>query len=163
MGWTKRQIIEDAYGELAIAGYVFEKSPEEMQAALRRLDTMMAEWAARDINVGYAFGLTPDDTDLDQDSGVPLIAVGAMRQKLAIAIAASKGKGLAPSTHRTAKSAFDALLSAVATQQVRQQQLPNTLPRGAGNKPFRHMAGPFFRPRDVSPLSDGPDGCLIGD
>ena len=43
--WTKTLLIEEAFGELALAGYVYDLRPEEMQAAGRRLETMMATWA----------------------------------------------------------------------------------------------------------------------
>jgi tail accessory factor len=160
VSWTKRQLVEAAFGELALADYDFDISPEETQAALVKLDVMMATWAAQDVNVGYAFGLSPDDTDLDQDSGLPLVAVGAVYLKLAIDIAASKGKAVAGTTKAGAKAAYDALLSYVAQQQVRQQQLPITMPRGAGNKPWRAVDQPFSPRPDTAPLQIAEDGGL---
>src|SRR5689334_941421 len=118
MSWTKRQIVEQAFNELALAGYVFRLRPEELEAALRMLDTMMAEDAAQDVTVGYAFGLTPDSSDLDQDSGLPLFAVSATYLKLAIRLAASKGKSLLPSTIAGANRARTAMLAHVARGQV---------------------------------------------
>ena len=59
MSWTKREIVEEAYGELALAGYVFDLDPEEEQAALRKLDTMMAVWDARGVRLGYPLASSP--------------------------------------------------------------------------------------------------------
>lgn len=160
MGWTKRQIVEDAYAELALANYDFDLSPEEEQFALRKLDTMMAEWSAIDINLGYAFGLTPTDTDLDQDSGLPLFAISSVYLKLAINILSSKGKATPPATVLNALAAYDAMLARVALMQVRRQQLPNTLPRGAGSKPWRTNNRPFMPTPDLSPTRDTPDGQI---
>lgn len=159
MSWTKRQLVTAAFNELALADYDFDLSPEEEQAALVKLDTMMATWSAQDIDIGYAFGLSPDDTDLDQDSGLPLVAVEAVYLRLAIAIAGSKGKTVANTTKAGAKGAYDALLSYVAHQQLREQQLPSTLPRGAGDKPWR-IDQPFMRKPDTSPLQIADDGGL---
>lgn len=161
MGWTKRQLVEAAFDELALAGYDFDLSPQETQAALVKLDVMMASWAALDVDVGYAFGLSPDDTDLDQDSGLPLVAVQAVYLKLAIAIAASKGKAVANTTKTGAKAAYDELLGYVAQRQVREQQLPNTVPRGAGNKPWRIYDQPFLRRENTEPLQLADDGGLV--
>lgn len=160
MGWTKRQIIEDAYGELALAGYVFDIQPEEMQAALRKLDTMMGTWSAQGVRLPYAFGATPDSSDLDQDSGLPLLAVGAVHLALAVQIAASKGKALAASTKSNAKQAYDALVSYLADAELGEQQLPNTLPLGAGTKPWRTINRPFMPTPDTAPIQIGADGGL---
>ena len=118
MSWTKRQIITEAYAELALAGYNFDLQPEELQTALRKLDAMMATWAGRGVEVGYAFGASPDASDLDQDSGLPLVATEAVYLGLAVALAAGMGKTLPRSTTLNAKTAYDGLLSYVANQEV---------------------------------------------
>ena len=46
MGWTKRQFVAQAFEEIGLASYVFDLTPEQLQSALRRLDTMMAAWNA---------------------------------------------------------------------------------------------------------------------
>lgn len=160
MGWTKRQLIEDAFGELALAGYDFDLSPEEMQAALRRMDTMLATWSSVGVNIGYRFGLTPADTDLDQDAGIPLAAVEAVYLNLSARIAGSKGKTMPRTTLFNAKSAYDALISVMARAEIEEQQLDSTVPRGAGNKPFRRFVGPFMSPPDEGPLTLAADGGL---
>lgn len=159
--WSKRQIVEAAFNELAIASYVFDLTPEEMQAAVVKLDAQMATWAALDINVSYAFGLTPDDTSLDMDSGVPLYAIEAVFLNLAIKISASKGKPPPQSTKVSAKAAYDAMLVVVAKAQLQQQQQPSGMPRGAGAKDWRDSSTqPFFQTPDTAPLTIGSDGGL---
>lgn len=155
--WTKRQLIDEAYGELAMQGYVFDISPEEQQTALRRMDTMMATWEAKGIRVGYAFPSSPTDSDLDTPSGLPDSAVETTYLNLAIRLAAGLGKQLQASTRKAASDGYDTLLWAAAAPQ--QQQLPNTLPRGAGNKPWRTVDQPFFPSPDTNPLriSQGDD------
>lgn len=158
--WKKRQIVEAAFRELALAGYTFDLSAEELNAGLIQLDTMMASWPMR---LPYAYGLTPDDTDLDQDSGVPLRAIDAVVKKLAIAISASKGKQLSRSTVVGAKAAYDALLSWVARSEVQSQKLRGGMPLGAGN---RTSEGPAFSAQpSTDPLQVSDSGQLqfLGD
>lgn len=156
MSWTKRQIVTEAFGELALAGFDFDLQPEELDAGLRRLDTMMATWAGLGIQVGYSMATSPDDSDLDQDSGLAMIAVEAVYMSLACKLAASKGKALPTSTTRATKQAYDSLIVTVAKSQVQQQQLAAGTPRGAGRKPWRSI-NPYVSTPDTSPLhsSDG--------
>lgn len=160
MGWTKRELISDAYGELALAGYDFDISPEELQAALRRLDAMMASWASQGLQIGYALSMTPSSSSLDADSGLQSIAVAAVYLGLAINIAGGKGKAVPQTTKSNFKAAYDALMSAVASQQVMEQQYKTGTPRGAGNKTWRTANQPFVTKPDTSPLQGGEDGGL---
>lgn len=144
--WTKRDLVNEAYGELALAGYDFDLTPEEMQTALRRLDTMMATWDVQGVHLGYASGASPTASDLDQPSGLPLWAVEAVYMSLAVKLAASKGKAIHPATARNAKSAYDALLSRVATDAMREQQIRGGTPAGAGRKTWRQINQPFLPP-----------------
>jgi hypothetical protein len=160
MGWTKRQIVVQAFEELALAGYEFDLSPEELQSGLRRLDALMATWVAKGIRLGYAQGLGQADSDLDDDSCVPMLATEAVYMALAVRTAGSKGKSLSPGTLKTAKDAFDAMSSALAREEVQQQQWPSGLPRGAGNKPWRTFNRPFMSRPDTSPIQGDEDGGL---
>lgn len=159
MSWTKRQLVEEAYGELALAGYDFDLQPEEEAAALRRLDTMMATWQSLGIQVGYSMATGQDDSDLDQDSGLAMNAVEAVYMMLACKIAASKGKALPTSSTRNAKQAYDSLILNVAKSQVQQQQLAAGTPLGQGRKPWRTI-NPYVTTPDTSPLRTGGDGGL---
>ena len=160
--WSKRQIISEAYGELALAGYEVDLSPEEQQTALRRLDTMMATWEAKGVRVGYAFPANPDDSDLDTPSGLPDSAVEAAYLSLAIRLSPGNGKQISPDTRKAAREGYDMLL--IAAAQPQQQQLPNTLPRGSGNRPWLTTSQPFFSPPSDNPLqiTQGGDLDILG-
>lgn len=160
MGWTKRDLVGEAFGELALAGYDFDLQPEELQWGLRRMDTMMASWLADSIDVGYNFGTSPSDTDLDQDSGLQLFAVEAVYLHLAIRLAAGKGKAVNGSTKATAKAAYDSLISRLASEQVQPQQVRANTPRGSGSKGWRLTNQPFVTSPDASPLQVADDGGL---
>ena len=159
MSWTKLQLIEEAFGELALAGYDFDLQPEEMDAGLRRLDTMMATWQSLGIQVGYSMATGQDDSDLDQPSGVAMLAVEAVYMQLACKLAASKGKALPTSSTRNAKQAYDSLVLNIAKSQVQEQQLAAGTPRGQGRKPWRTI-NPYVSTPDTSPLRSGGDGGL---
>ena len=155
MGWTKGQFIIQAFDEIGLASYVFDLSPEQKQTALRRLDTMMAAWNALGIRLGYPLPSSPDDSDLDEETNVPDSANEAIYSNLAIKLAPSYGKQVMPDTKMTAKESYNTLLSRAAMPM--EQQMPSTMPSGAGNKPWRVYDDPFVR-RPVSPLLAGGDG-----
>jgi hypothetical protein len=158
MSWTKREIVDEAFSEIALLGYEFDITPEEQQTALRRLDTMMATWEARGIRIGYAFPASPGDSSLDSDSGLPDKAIETVYLSLAVRIAASFGKVLSGDTRANAKDGFAALLWDAARPQ--EQQLPGTLPRGSGNKAYRNSNAPFFPAPSDNPLGISQGGDL---
>lgn len=156
MGWTKQQIVEEAYSELAISGYVFDISPEELQTGLRRLDTMLATWNGKGIRLGYPLPSSPADSDLDQDSNLPDSALETVYLNLAIRLAPGNGKQISQDTRNSAKAGYDVLLARAAMPP--QVQLPATLPVGAGNKPWR-TDNPFM-PAPTDPITAGTDGPI---
>jgi hypothetical protein len=157
MGWTKRQFIEQAFEEIGLASYVFDLTPEQLQSALRRLDTMIAAWNALGIRIGYPLPSSPQFSDLDAQSEVPDSANEAIITNLAIKLAPSYGKQVMPDTKATAKETYNTLLSRAAMPM--EQQMPATMPSGAGNKPWRVYDNPFLRP-PVDPVNAGPDGPI---
>jgi len=72
-------------------------------------------------------------------------------------LAPSYGKQVAIETKVSAKQGYDVLLQRATVPP--EQQLPGSLPSGAGNKPWRVYDGPFIRP-PVDPVTVGPDGPL---
>lgn len=71
MGWTKRQLITQAFEEIGLAAYVFDLTPEQLQSALRRMDAMVAGWNSNGVRIGYPLPSSPDSSNIDADSGVP--------------------------------------------------------------------------------------------
>jgi hypothetical protein len=157
MGYSKRQFVAAAFEEIGLASYVFDLQPEQLQSALRRLDAMMADWNGKGIRLGYPIPGSPQDSDLDEPTLVPDSANQAILTNLAIRIAPSYGKMLMPETKAVAKDSYNTLLQR-ATAPI-PQQLPPTMPSGAGNKPWRVYDNPFIRP-PVDPVDAGPDGPI---
>ena len=157
MGYSKRQFVAAAFEEIGLASYVFDLQPEQLQSALRRLDAMMSDWNGKGIRLGYPLPGSPQDSDLDDPSDVPDSANEAIICNLAIRLAPGYGKQVMVETKTTAKQGYDTLMQR-ATAPI-PQQLPATMPAGAGNKPWRVYDNPFIRP-PVDPVTAGPDGPL---
>lgn len=157
MGYTKRQYIEAAFEELGLADYVFTMTAQEQASALRRLDSMMAEWNAHGIRIGYPLPLSPQQSDLDEQTSVTDAANEAIITNLAIRIAPSYGKQTLPATMTTARRALSVLTAKYTN--VPQMQYPSTTPAGAGNKQWGQFYSPFLNP-PVDPLLAGKDGPI---
>ena len=157
MGYSKRQFVAAAFEEIGLASYVFDLQPEQLQSAMRRLDAMIADWNGKGIRLGYPLPGSPQDSDLDEPTLVPDSANQAIITNLAIRIAPSYGKVVMPETKAVAKDSYNTLLQR-ATAPL-EQQLPGTLPSGAGKKPWRVQGGPFLRP-PVDPVLAGYDGPI---
>jgi len=156
MGYTKRQFVTAALEEIGMASYVFDLSPEQMESSLRRLDAMLAGWYAKGIRLGYPLPINPQDSTLDQQTDVPDAANEAIITNLGMKLAPSYGKTVMPETKQTAKDTFNTLL--MRSSQPMEMQLPNTMPMGAGNKPWRND-DPFM-PVPDDPMTDNGFGQI---
>lgn len=157
MGYTKRQFVLAAFEEIGLAAYTFDLQPDQLESARRRLDAMIADWNGKGIRLGYPIPSSPQDGSIDEETYVPDSAYEAIICNLGIRLAPSYGKQVMPSTMATAKQGYDTLLQR-ATFPL-EQQMPSTMPAGAGNKPWRVYDNPFLRP-PVNPVQVGPDGPL---
>lgn len=157
MGYTKRQFILAAFEEIGLAAYTFDLQPDQLESARRRLDAMIADWNGKGIRLGYPIPSNPQDGSIDEETNVPDSAYEAIICSLGIRLAPSYGKQVMPMTMATAKQGYDTLLQR-ATYPL-EQQMPSTMPSGAGNKPWRVYDNPFVRP-PVDPVQVGPDGPL---
>jgi hypothetical protein len=152
MGWTKKQLIMDAFAEIGLND-AFNVSADDQQLALRRMDTMLAEWNSKGIRLGYPLPSSPDASKLDDDSGLPDAAFQAVITNLAIRLAPGFGKTVSQDTRTTATAGYNTLLKVAAFPP--EQQRPDTLPRGAGNKPWGGGYPRPFQPRPRDPLLAG--------
>lgn len=131
-GKPKRDLIEMAFEDCGSAGYEFERTPEEIASALRKLDAMMAEWPFNVLGYAAAEYGAGSPSDL---SGLPDDAIHAVAAQLALRIAPSMGKTLSPE-QRAAHARSMMLLTANYASMPRAYFAPNT-PRGSGH---RHRA-----------------------
>lgn len=157
--WTKGRIVDRAFKKIGFDDD-FNVTPANRQDALDILDAMMANWSSRGIYIGYAMPSSESGSVFGDDSGLPDTAFEAVYTNLAQRIADEFGKTVTQTTMIQAKQAFDALLSVMTFPA--QQQLPDTLPRGTGNKPW--LGGgyprPFF-PTPKDPLTSEEGGAQL--
>lgn len=140
---TKRQLIEMAFEECALAGYEFDSTPEELFQMLRRLDAIMARWLADGIDLGYNAPATFGGGDLDDYSGIPDGAVDGAVLELALAKAPTMGKSLSPET-RARRSAGLATVRAM-TATIPGLDFPNGTLMGAGRRPWGNRYPYYYR------------------
>jgi len=150
VSWLKGDLVNEAFSELALAASVFDLTPSEQATALRRMDAMLATWAAKGVRIGYVFPSDPNGSQVTDDSGIPDSAAETVYTNLALRLAPGFGKQVPLDTRLNARQGYDMLLWNAAHPV--EQQLPNTMPRGAGNKPWRRTAQPFMPIPDPDPL-----------
>lgn len=155
MSWTKRQLITQAFEEIGLAAYVFDLTPEQLNSALRRMDAMIAGWNANGVRIGYSLPSSPDDSGLDQESNIPDFAIEAVYLGLACRLAPGFGKTISPQTQKFADMAYSSMLNQTALP-TPERQMPITMPRGQGTKPWRNFNNPLVAPPD-KPILAGSD------
>ena len=155
MSWTKQNFVTRAFEEIGIASYVYDLQPEQLQAAMERMDSMMATWNGRGIRVGYPIPGTPGGGNLTDDTGVPDWANEAIYTNLALRLAPTVGKNVSVETKNAAKTGFNVLLQRASYPDER--QFPDTVPSGAGNK--RSIDQPYLND-PVDNLQAGRDSIL---
>jgi len=139
--------------EIGLASYAFDLMPEQREAALRRLDSMMAEWNGRGLRLGYPVPDNPADSDIDDSSNIPDAAWEAIITNLALRIAPSYGKQVNPETKVTARHSLNTIFARASLPT--EMKLPS-MPSGAGNKAIDNP----FTPAPSSDLIAGQDAVL---
>jgi hypothetical protein len=147
---TKRDIVTAALGEIGLAAYVFDLQPEQLQAARRSLDAMMATWNGRGVRLAYPL----DNDDLDTPIGVPDRAHEAMILGLAVRLAPSYGKAVAVETKANASAAYKSLLNHTPIERPIDAM---AVPAGARNRGWD--SDPFLVREQIG-LTVGPDSLL---
>lgn len=150
MGWTKRQFIAKAFEEIGLGGYDFDINPSQTESAVRRLDGMIAAWNGIGIRLGYPIPGSPENSNIDAESGVPDSANEAIYTNLALKLAPTIGRTPSMETKSTARSSYKILLQRAA--QPKEKQFPGTLPLGAGNK--SSYTNRNYMPKPSDPISD---------
>lgn len=147
---TRRDIIFQAYGELGLAEYNFDISPEEMATARRRLDSMMAQWETI-VPLGYFMPSNPNDSDVNDETNLPQGVIDAVALNLALQLAPGLGKVVSADTRVNAKNGKNLALAQFAV--IPQKQFSGNLPVGSGNKPLPGW-NEYFRPRKVVTVTE---------
>ncbi len=159
MPYSKRQFITEALTEIGLGESVHDATPEELTSALRRMDSMMAEWNSKGIRLAYPLFDNPADSELDGSTGVPDSANNAIITNLAIQIAPSYGKIVSRDTKVAAKKGYTNVARSSGVTSPLQKQLPDTMPISAGAKSGRNSRDPFIR-KEAAGVESGAEGEL---
>ncbi len=138
---TKGYFVVAAMVETGLASSAADIQPDDLQNGVNRLDSMMAEWDASGIHVGYPLA-TPTSTSPATETSVYPYAVEAIALNLAIRLAPSFGRQVMPDTKANAKAAKDTVILRMTSPPS--MHLPNTMPAGAGNRQAQWGQGPFL-------------------
>lgn len=149
MAWTKRDLIRTAYEEIGIPSNAI--SADLYSRGLRRLDSMMGSWHGEGIYVGYAFAHSPGESDIDTDMEIPVFAIPAIWQNLAVTLGGQIGKAALPDLKKDANTSLKNLRARVFD--IPERAYPNRLPIGSGNKPITGRVREYFN----EPVQTPPD------
>ncbi len=138
---TKGNIVEKAYEEIGMGAYVFDMEPEQLQSACERLDSMVSSWG-QVLSFNYPLHVDLNNAALNENLSVPDVAIEALFTNLALSIAPTVGKLASRETKVRAAQSKSALYTHNSKYVYR--QMPNTMPLGAGHKPWRNNS-PFVQ------------------
>ena len=149
-GDLKGDRINGAYSQLRISGLTVQPTPEDLELALDRLESMMAEWKSRNICAGYAF---EDEPDPNTPHNVERSAWQAIDTNLATFLSPDFNKQEHPRLASRASTSLSTLSGVSALNLLREVNYPARQPRGQGNT-FRHNRWTrFYHPQAEAPAS----------
>lgn len=131
---TKRQLVEQAFSEVALNGWEFDITADEKETALTRLDALMYELSGRGVSVAYAFPTQLGGGDLDDMLGCPDTVFFALAILLAKRLCPTMGKTFSAES-RVALREAERTLFVVGMTVPTVTYAPGT-PIGSGNKPW---------------------------
>lgn len=130
---TKNEVINRAYSQLRISGLTVDPQPSEIELALDRFESMMAEYDGRNICLDYIFEETPA---LDSSTGVDIQFNQMMETNLAVRLIPDFGKQISQdnSLALLGKQATQSLSNASARSAiVNRTNYPDRQALGSGN------------------------------
>lgn len=135
---TKRDLIGQAYIEVALNNWDYDVTPEELDKALMRLDMLAAELVGRGIDIGYNAPSAVGLSNLSDELGCPDQAFFGLAVLLAKRLCSSMGKQLSQSSREALNDAMKAVRSA-AVVLVPSMSLARGTPLGSGNRSWPGM------------------------
>jgi len=158
MAATKNDFIVGAYEEIRISGITLAPTASDNAMALKRLESMMAEWEGRNICVGYNFEDDPDTTSVHN---VARKFWHPIHMLLADRLLPSFGKVATLEFARNRSGAQSFLSSACAL--ISQVQYPGRMPRGSGSRIPQAPGSKYFSGDTRAPLECATNCMYIGD
>jgi len=126
----KVDVINDAYSQLRISGLTTDPNPEELETALSRLESMMAEWSSRNICSHYNFEDQPDPNSI---TNLSLAYLQATSTNLATRLIPDFNITPSPVLLKQATQSLSGVSSLAARERLREVNYPVRQPRGSGS------------------------------
>jgi hypothetical protein len=127
-GPSKGELVDLAFEECGLAGFEFQRTPEEIASGMRELDTMMYEWPWNLL--GFVHPSTGSGAPSDL-SGIPFSTKAVTAKHLALRLAPKGAWTLSAESKASLARSFNLLLASLA---VVPTALMDSTPSGAGNR-----------------------------
>lgn len=101
----KLDIINMAFDELGLSGYIYDLEPEQLELANKKIGAMVASWS-----LGSAHTQWPITTPYTDETDIANNIIEAVYLNAAIRLAPSLGKVAMPDTKIAAKKALEAII-----------------------------------------------------
>lgn len=141
------EIITDALEEIVVQADEAPIEPSEGRAAMRILNDMMFDQAARGVNLGYTAVYSTGD-----EITVPLGAIRWMKVALAIELAPKYDAAVTNTMAMKAREAYKAVLNLAIDNA--DSEYPPTLPQGSGNDYPDYASSTFYADQESTILTE---------
>lgn len=158
--FDKIDAIVDAYSQLRISGLTVEPTPEALETALDRLESMAAEWFERNICCGYQF---EDEPDPNTPTGVRRGFKQAFATNLAVRLVPDFNKQVPATLFAQATQSLSNLSAVSAADRIKQVQYPSRMSRGSGNTLRYNRWARFYRLSGAAAANCKVNRMYIGD
>lgn len=156
----KRELVISALEALGLPESQFSFDGASLDSALKRLDNMMKTWEVNGVRIGFPVG-TSATSRITDDIDIPDYAYEGIQDNLALRIASMFGKVPSRDLKLSAKAGYKTIFMMSGALNPNTRQMPESLPRGAGNKPYRYGSGhQNYFPTPSDPVDAGPDSEL---
>lgn len=152
MAQLKVDRISDAYSRLRISGLTVIPNPSDLELALKRMESMMAQYASRGVEVGYNFEEEPDP---NSDLNVPIEFWDMISTNLAVKLVPDFNKDIPPALMGEAMQTLAQASSVCARNRIRQVQYPARQPVGSGNRVFNRWQRFYTNINSLAPNVPG--------
>lgn len=152
MIYKKRDLINSALNRIGVVTYDFDIQPEDYQACLEIMDSMVDSWDYT-VKVGYPVPVSIEESSLDDSCNLSGGAVRAIVSNLAVEVADIFSKQVTSSLAIVAKRSFDKLL--MRSVRPTRRAYPSGLPKGSGNVETLIFGTKYFNQSDPPISADG--------
>jgi hypothetical protein len=152
-GYTKRELVLDAYDEVGLASYAFNLKPAQIERAVRKLDRAMGVLVGKGVQVGYPLTNSTAGLDVTVETNLPVWATEGVVLGLGISLATGLGKQIPMELRSRYKEAMAVIFDRSDNGIPEMQRQENT-PAGMGNMYRAGYIDPFLSDPDEA---FGPD------